>query len=415
LRWVNLWAGARRELAGYVDHVDRFPRWEMRSGVGTDAERSALMAVRLMGLGAILYSVTVSNRAPGLSGVHVTVTITLCLAALGWLTWTTVDRWPSVTFIAIVVMGLAGGVLAAASPDSGGLVFGAVAALVAGVNTEMSVSLGVTAATLAAFFAGALAIGTSSGTLIGYPATFAGVWAVGMTRRSYAVRAEQAERLLAETRRAGTAEAEAVALAERTRIARDIHDVLAHSLAAVSVNLEAASGLLEPVAGGSAEVTKALECVNRAASLTKEGLADAKRAVETLRVSGPPLPERLSQLTEEFGAAGDAAASLRIIGTSRPIRAEAALALYRGVQEALTNARKHAAGQPVSVELTFTPDTVAVRVTNPAGHAGALSGTGGGYGLTGLAERATAAGGTFEAGRVKGDGGTWRVEMRIPA
>jgi signal transduction histidine kinase len=384
----------------------------MRSGVGTDVERSALTAVRLMGLGAIVYSVTVSDRAPGLSGLHLTVTITLCLAALGWLTWTLVDRWPPVAFIAVVVMGVAGGILAAASPDSGAVVFGAVAALTAGVNTDISVSLGVTAATLAAFFSGALAIGITSGTLIGYPATYAGVWAIGMTRRSYAVRAEQAERLLAESRRAITAESEAAALAERTRIARDIHDVLAHSLAAVSVNLEAASGLLEPVADGSGQAAKALECVNRAATLTKEGLADAKRAVEALRESGPPLPWRLSRLTEEFGAAGDAAASLRIIGTPRPVRAEAALALYRGVQEALTNARKHAAGQPVSIQLSFEPDEVAVQVTNPAGHGGALSGTGGGYGLTGLAERATAAGGTFEAGRV---GGTWQVEMRIPA
>jgi signal transduction histidine kinase len=276
----------------------------------------------------------------------------------------------------------------------------------------MSVSLGVTAAIVAAFLTAALAIGPSLGTVIGYPATFFGMWAVGLSRHSYVDRAEQAERLLAESRRAIEAETAAAALAERTRIARDIHDVLAHSLAAVSVNLEAASGLLGPVASDSPEIAKAIECVDRAAGLAKEGLADAKRAVQALRESGPPLTDRLSDLVTDFGAAGDASASMKIEGTPRPVRAEAALALYRTVQEALTNARKHAAGRPVSVELTFAPDAVAVRVTNPAGRGGPLSGTGGGYGLAGLAERAAQAGGTFSAGPAEG---TWLVCMRIPA
>jgi signal transduction histidine kinase len=409
---VNPRAGAEPEAGGYVGDVERFPRWEIRPSARAGPERSGLAVVRLIGLGAIVYSIVVSDHAPGLSGRHLAVTITLCLAILGWLTWLAAARWPRVAFAAIVVLAVSGGVLAAISPDSGAVVFGCIAALTTAVNNDISVSLGVTAATIASFLASVLAVGVPSGTLIGYCASFAGVWALGMTRRSYAVRAEQAERLLGESRRAITAEAAAAALAERTRIARDIHDVLAHSLAAVSVNLEAAAGLLEPAASDSPEVSKALECVNRAASLTKDGLADAKRAVETLRDSGPPLIERLSRLTEEFGSAGDSAASLRVTGTPRPIRAEAAMALYRGAQEALTNARKHAAGQPVTVELTFAPDAVAVRITNPAGDGGALSGTGGGYGLTGLAERAEAAGGTFSAGP---DGGDWRVNMRIPA
>ena len=67
---------------------------------------------------------------------------------------------------------------------------------------------------------------------------------MALTRREFLVRAEQAEHMLAETQRAREAETHAAALAERARIARDIHDVLAHSLAAVSVNLQAAEGLL---------------------------------------------------------------------------------------------------------------------------------------------------------------------------
>jgi signal transduction histidine kinase len=382
-------------------------------------ERTALNGVRTIGLGAVVYSIVASNYAPGLSGRHLLVAITMYLSILGWITWMFTMSRPRISFAAAVTMGVTGGVLAAASPDSGALVFSCIAALTIGASSEMNTSLGATAAMVAAFLAAALAVGPSLGTVIGYPATFLGMWAIGLSRRSYIDRAEQAERLLGESRRAMEAETAAAALAERTRIARDIHDVLAHSLAAVSVNLEAASGLLAPVASDSPEIAKALECVDRAAGLSKEGLADAKRAVQALRDSGPPLAERLSKLVTDFEAAGDAEVSLSVTGTRRQVRVEAGMALYRTVQEALTNARKHAAGQPTTVELSFLPDAVAVKVTNLAGRGGSLSGTGGGYGLAGLAERAEQAGGMFSAGPVKrdgeADGDAWRVYMRVPS
>ena len=104
-------------------------------------------------------------------------------------------------------------------------------------------------------------------TLVGYPLACIGLWALGLTRHAYLLRAEQAERTLAEARRAHAAENHAAALAERARIAREIHDVLAHSLAAVSVNLQAAEGLLDAVPGGSPELAKAIECIGRAGVL----------------------------------------------------------------------------------------------------------------------------------------------------
>ena len=105
-------------------------------------------------------------------------------------------------------------------------------------------SLGIVAETVATFLVAALVTGAPAGVLQRSPFAFAGLWSVSLTRREYLVRAEQAEHTLAETRRAREAEMQAAALAERARIARDIHDVLAHSLAAVSVNLQAAEGLL---------------------------------------------------------------------------------------------------------------------------------------------------------------------------
>src|SRR5260370_488654 len=84
----------------------------------------------------------------------------------------------------------------------------------------------------------------------------------------------------------------------RARIARDIHDVLAHSLAAVSVNLQAAGGLLasDTLPADNPELAKAIECIDRAGTLTREGLAAARRAILALREDAAPLPDQLASL-----------------------------------------------------------------------------------------------------------------------
>jgi signal transduction histidine kinase len=230
------------------------------------------------------------------------------------------------------------------------------------------------------------------------------------------VRAEQAERTLAETRRAREAETHAAALAERARIARDLHDVLAHSLAAVSVNLQAAEGLLGAgtLPADNAELTKAIECIERAGTLTREGLAAARRAVLALRDEAAPLTERLSSLAEQYRSASDPPVDLEITGEARPLTEQAGLAVYRTAQEALTNARKHAPGQPVTLALGYEPTQVIVRVVNPLPSQpadGPLAAAGAGYGLVGLRERAELVGGTLEAGP---SAGNWQVVLRIP-
>jgi signal transduction histidine kinase len=285
-----------------------------------------------------------------------------------------------------------------------------------GVRLNTETSLAITAATVAAFLAAGLATGAPIGTLLGYPLTFIGLWAFGLTRHAYLLRAEQAEQMLAETRRAHEAETQATALAERARIAREIHDVLAHSLAAVSVNLQAAEGLLSALPSGSPELAKALECIGRAEAFTREGLVDARRAILALRDDAAPalLSDQLAALTAEYRADGDVV-GFSAVGEPRPVAAEAVLAAYRTAQEALTNARKHAPGQPVRLSLGFSAAAITVEVVNPlpAGSAGGpLSATGGGYGLTGLRERAALSGGTLTAGPADGE---WQVCLRIPA
>jgi len=103
-----------------------------------------------------------------------------------------------------------------------------------------------------------------------------------------------------------------------------------------------------------------------------------------------------------------------VTGEERPLSAEAGLAAYRTAQEALTNARKHAPGQPVRLALAYEPGQVTVSVDNPLppdGAAGQLAGSGAGYGLAGLRERAALAGGSLAAGPQDGQ---WQVHLRIP-
>ena len=373
--------------------------------------------VRVVGLVVVVITVSLARPSPATGGPRGTaIAVMLGVCAAAWITWILSQRRDGLMTGSLVVMGAAGGVLAGLSPASPAVAVGCVAVFAAGARLSTVVSLGITAGTVAGFLATGLVVGIPTAELLGYAWAFVGLWTIALTRNEFLVRAVSAERTLVETRRAWEAETQAAALAERARIARDLHDVLAHSLAAVSVNLQAAEGLLTSgtLPEDNPELVKAIECVNRAGNLTRDGLAAAKRAVLALRDDAAPLPEQLASLAGQFRTADDPAVHLEVSGEARPIPAEASVAVYRTAQEALTNARKHAPGQPVTLRLGYDPDQVTLSAVNPvpAEHAERpLADTGGGFGLVGLRERATLAGGTFEAGP---DAGNWQVRLRIP-
>jgi signal transduction histidine kinase len=374
-----------------------------------------ITGVRLLVLVGVLVTVPFAEPHPGAGASGVAVAVALGVIFMAWIFWLLRPRSTRVTVVALAVLGLAGGVLAGLSPLSTAIAVGCVVTAAAGVNLTTETSLAITAATVAAFLATGLATGVPTETLVGYPFAWIGLWAFGLTRHAYLLRAEEAERTLAETRRAREAETHAAALAERARIAREIHDVLSHSLAAVSVNLQAAEGLLDALPDASPELGRVIECIGRASVLTREGMAEARRAIQALRDDAEPLTEQLSALAKDWEADAGVAVDFSVSGSPRPVGTEAGLAAYRTAQEALTNARKHAPGQPVRLCLEFCDSEIAVQASNPlpvVSEGGATPAAGTGYGLTGLRERAALSDGTLEAGPADGE---WRVCLRIPA
>ncbi|MFF4384032.1 sensor histidine kinase [Kitasatospora sp. NPDC001547] len=262
---------------------------------------------------------------------------------------------------------------------------------------------------------------TSAASLASYAAVTTASWLSvaatvgGITLLGYLLRLDveargTSRRLLAQERAARAAEAESAALAERARIAREIHDVLAHSLSAQLVHLEAARLMLD--AGTDREQIR--ERVVAARRMAQDGLVETRQALSALRGELTPVGEFLVELT------GRERAALVVSGTPRPLAAEASLAVRRTAQEAVTNVRKHAAGARCSVELRYLDGAVELEVRNTRpprgrsdgeGEPAELAASGSGYGLLGMRERAELLGGSLVAGPE--DGG-WRVLLRVP-
>jgi signal transduction histidine kinase len=217
---------------------------------------------------------------------------------------------------------------------------------------------------------------------------------------------DRAQALLAELQATREAESQAAALRERGRIARDMHDVLAHSLAGLSLQLQAARTVAVRE-GASAEVLAPIET---AASLARDGLAEARTAVSALRDPVGLGLDALPALVGRFPGT----ATLSSAGDAGSLDPEAGHSVYRAVQESLTNAARYAPGAPVAVAIRWETERLRVTVDDtglPAGRE-PVAAAGTGLGLAGMAERLRAAGGSVQAG--PGPDGGWRVQIEIP-
>ncbi|MEU0003097.1 sensor histidine kinase [Streptomyces sp. NPDC006314] len=220
-----------------------------------------------------------------------------------------------------------------------------------------------------------------------------------LTRRLRAEQAEQARRAVAE---------------ERGRIARELHDVVAHHMSVISVHAGLARFVFD------SDPAKARGALGTIADTSGEALEELRRMLQVLREEDPEAPARapmptLARLGELLDRvrAGGLPVDLAVEGTERPLPPGVELCAYRVVQEALTNALKHAGPARAHVELRYGTQELAVRVTDDGeGTNPARVPAGGGHGLIGMRERANLYGGTISVGP-RSEGG-YEVRLTLP-
>ncbi|MFF1355780.1 sensor histidine kinase [Streptomyces sp. NPDC058297] len=210
-------------------------------------------------------------------------------------------------------------------------------------------------------------------------------------------------------------QAQLAAAAERTRIAREMHDIIGHNLSVIT-------GLAD---GGSYAAAKNPERAGQAldaiATTSRQALAELRRLLDVLREEAGPTPELapqptltdLDQLVDGVRAAG-LPVRLALRGQPGSLAPGRELTVYRVVQEALTNTLKHAGpGAFAAVDVTYGDDGVRVSVTD-TGRGGPAPDLGSGRGLPGMRERTSLYGGTLEAGPLPTPPGGWRVRLHLP-
>jgi signal transduction histidine kinase len=234
-------------------------------------------------------------------------------------------------------------------------------------------------------------------------------WIGGVLRRSRQVAQLSREAQLLAQRDAARADRAVAVEQERVRIARDMHDIVAHSLAVVIAQADGARYALK------ADPAVADQALGTISSTARRALGDVRELLGALRHEQGTTPtpdvddiERLVGEMREVGLEVD----IERNGDPSSLPTSTQLAVYRIVQESLTNAYKHGErGTPVHASLTYRPDTVEIDVVNRRSDDG-RAGPGTGHGLVGMRERATLSGGTMTAGP---RGQDFAVAVRMPA
>ncbi len=361
--------------------------------------------------------------APPSGAFHLPVQVAAyCLVGTALLAWALLDFHPAAARrraagrpVVFGVMAVAAGIGCAAGGGGTWLVvFGAVATMVVGSDADLAAALAVTAAGILAIDVSGLVLGEGYRNLLGLPLLVLGGLVVGRNRGAYRIQAEQAAALLAQRERLQAEQRRADLLEERARIAREIHDVLAHSLGALGIQIQAARAVL----ADHGDTGRAGEILAAAQRMAGEGLVETRRAVHALRADTLPLDQELALASDTYAQRYHVAVSFDTGGAAAPLPPEATVALLRVAQEALVNAAKHAAGQGVAVRLDYGDADVRLTVRNDldpqapgADRLDGLSTVNGGYGLTGMRERLRLLNGTLEAGR---RGGQWVVTAELP-
>jgi signal transduction histidine kinase len=379
--------------------------------------------------GAVLLAacVGVGSALPGRpAGVIAAAAACLAVAIAG--TW--YIFWPRLDSVqaevaAMLAIGVAGSVLGALLPNSPGfvLVYLALAALGMrlpprrGALAALVLLVAMNAAFAAAGLVPAVAFASQNIGAVFLFTTGAFVRASELAQEEARAAQARTEELLMQLRASQAAQAEAAALTERTRLAREIHDILAHALSGLVLALDTMELLGREARTDPASLEQLLAHVTRSQRIARDGLAGTKRAISALRGDELPGASLLDRLVRDSTAGSGITAELAITGAQRPLPPEVGLALYRTAQEALTNTAKYAgAGARAQLRLSYAGDSVELSIedSRPAGApAAAVPGlTFGGFGLTGMRERAELLGGSLTAGPTERGFG---VRLRLPA
>jgi signal transduction histidine kinase len=419
-------------------------------GRGADPKVAA-WAARTLGLAALVLVVAWVARSGSVVGddrlLAASALAVLSVAWLAFLLPVGLDRRLQVA--ALLVVGTCAAILNHLRPNSPAFLAALLAMAGAAVRLPVGWALTVmAAATVAITLSEGVGATHTIPAGVSYTAAAAVLFGVATYVRTLREAHRRAERIVVELQATRRAEAKAAALGERARLAREMHDILAHVLSALSLQLEAMALLLQQEGASD----RALRQVERAQRLARDGLDEAQEAIGALRGDRLPGLELLPRLVEDFRQATGVPARLEVAGEPWPLGHEAGLAVYRTAQEALTNVRKHArTPADVAVALGWQPDGLALTVVNrdadgrpppgadpAAADPAAADPTGtdptgtdptgadptgadptgadgqvrGGYGLTGMRERAELLGGELVACRTA-DG--FQVRLWLPA
>jgi signal transduction histidine kinase len=249
-----------------------------------------------------------------------------------------------------------------------------------------------------------------------FPVTFFWLlpWLAGRTIRNHTMLArELAEKAERAQHAREEDERRAIAL-ERSRIARELHDVLAHNLSVMVVQAAAARRVLDKNPATAVEVAALIERTGREALAEIRQLFGPVRRGDGEALSGPPSIARVDELARRARAVG-LRVELRVSGDPVELPAGIDLTAYRIVQEALTNAIKHSGSAQAHVTIAYEPNELVLSIEDDGegpreGYE--LSEAGGGHGLVGMRERAALYGGLVQAGRRRGGG--FAVRARLP-
>jgi signal transduction histidine kinase len=253
--------------------------------------------------------------------------------------------------------------------------------------------------------------GHSPGEVVFIPLLFGIAWLAGFALNARAEQADAAEARAAQAERERETAARIAVAEERARIARELHDIVAHAVSVMVLQVGAVRHKLPEELAHESDALRGVEGAGRTA------LAEMRRLLAAMRDDGDDLElgpqpglDSVGSLVAEVERAGLPVA-LHVEGETAPLPRAVELSAYRIVQEALTNALKHAHANRVDVTLRYGPDELEIEVRDD-GSGGGASSNGPGYGLVGVRERVKIYGGTMTAGAAP-DGG-FVLDARLP-